>query len=123
MIRVGALHEALQQRRREQRTPEFKLRMRHRNAIEGTISELVRGHGLRRARYKGFAKVDLQNHLVAAACNIKRWLRKLSKSASTSSQPASEAYFLAHNVRTLLSSPVIRVFRHSFEVPNYLCFR
>jgi hypothetical protein len=97
--------------------------MRHRNAIEGTISELVRGHGLRRARYKGFAKVDLQNHLVAAACNIKRWLRKLSKSASTSSQPASEAYFLAHKVRTLLSSPVIRVFRHSFEVPNYLCFR
>ena len=122
MIRVGALHEALQQRRREQRTPEFKLRMRHRNAIEGTISELVRGHGLRRARYKGFAKVDLQNQLVAAACNIKRWLRKLSKGASTSSQPGSEDYFLAHNVRTLLSSPVIRVFRHSFEVPNYLCF-
>jgi IS5 family transposase len=41
------------------------------------MSELVRSHGLRRARYKGFAKVDLQNQLIAAACNIKRWFRKL----------------------------------------------
>ena len=77
MIRVGALHEILQQRRREQQSPEFRLQMQQRNGIEGTISELVRAHGLRRARYKGFAKVDLQNQLVAAACNIKRWFRKL----------------------------------------------
>jgi hypothetical protein len=55
--------------------------MQQRNGIEGTISELVRGHGLRRARYKGFAKVDLQNQLVAAACNVKRWLQKLLKAA------------------------------------------
>jgi hypothetical protein len=89
MIRVGALHEALQQRRREQKTPEFKLQMQQRNGIEGTISELVRGHALRRARYKGFAKVDLQNQLVAAACNIKRWLRRISLGAS---QPAPEAH-------------------------------
>jgi len=51
--------------------------MHQRHAIEGTISELVRGHGLRRARYRGFAKVDLQNQLIAAACNIKRWFQKL----------------------------------------------
>jgi transposase len=76
-ILVGAYHEVLQQRRRDQQSEEFKLQMRQRNAIEGTISELVRGHGLRRARYKGFAKVDLQNQLIAAACNIKRWFRKL----------------------------------------------
>jgi Transposase DDE domain len=55
--------------------------MQQRNGIEGSISELVRGHGLRRARYKGFAKVDLQNQLVAAACNIKRWLQKRLKAA------------------------------------------
>lgn len=82
MIRVGALHEVLQQRRREQKTAEFKLRMHQRNGIEGTISELVRGHGMRRSRYRGFAKVDLQNQLIAAACNIKRWLQKLIKGAS-----------------------------------------
>jgi transposase len=76
-IVVGAYHEALQQRRREQQSQEFELRMHQRSAIEGTISELVRGHGLRRARYKGLAKVDLQNQFIAAACNIKRWLQKL----------------------------------------------
>jgi hypothetical protein len=81
-IVVGALHETLQQRRRQQQSPEFKVQMQQRNGIEGTISELVRGHGMRRARYKGFAKVDLQNQFVAAACNIKRWLQKLIKGAS-----------------------------------------
>jgi hypothetical protein len=80
-ITVGTHHESLQQRRRDQQSEEFQLRMHRRNAIEGTISELVRGHGLRRARYKGFAKVDLQNQLIAAACNIKRWFRKLSETA------------------------------------------
>lgn len=99
MIRVGALHAALQQRRREQQTPEFKLRMQQRNGIEGTISELVRGHGLRRARYKGSAKVDLQNQLIAAACNIKRWLRRISLGAS---QPAPQAHLAP---RQLLRSP------------------
>jgi transposase len=76
-ILVGANHDVLQQRRRDQQSEEFRLQMRQRNAIEGTISELVRGHGLRRARYKGFAKVDLQNQFIAAACNIKRWIRRL----------------------------------------------
>jgi transposase len=76
-IVVGAHHEALQQQRRDQQSEEFRLQMHQRNAIEGTISELVRSHGLRRARYKGFAKADLENQLIAAACNIKRWFRKL----------------------------------------------
>jgi Transposase DDE domain len=80
-ILLGAYHEALQQRRREQQSQEFKLQMHERNAIESTFSELVRGHGLRRARYKGFAKVDLQNQFIAAACNIKRWFQKLGRTA------------------------------------------
>ena len=75
-IVVGEHHTALQARRREQVTPEFKRRMKHRNAIEGTQSELVRAHGLRRARYRGLNKVRLQNYLVGAACNVKRWIRR-----------------------------------------------
>jgi hypothetical protein len=39
---------------------------------------LVRAHGLRRARYRGKAKVDLQMQLTGAACNIKRWLSVLA---------------------------------------------
>jgi transposase len=75
---VGEHHTLLQERRREQQTPPFKERMKHRNAIEGTQSELVRAHGLRRARYWGLAKAKLQNYFGGAACNIKRWLRRLA---------------------------------------------
>lgn len=74
-IIVGQYHELLQQRRRDQQSPQFKKRMQQRNAIEGTISELARAHGLRRSRYRGFAKVELQNLFIGTACNIKRWLR------------------------------------------------
>jgi IS5 family transposase len=83
---VGEHHAFLQARRQEQKTDAFKERMKHRNAIEGTQSELVRGHGLRRARYRGLAKVKLQNHFIGAACNVKRWIRreawKLAQGAS-----------------------------------------
>jgi transposase len=121
MIRVGALHEALQQRRREQQTPAFKLRMQQRNGIEGTISELVRGHGLRRARYRGFRKVDLQNQLIAAACNIKRWLGKLIILAS---QPGKECHSLIYWLLTSLRTLVIPVLSRIsmgvtiFDAPN-----
>jgi transposase len=74
---VGEHHTALQARRREQQTPAFRERMHARNGIESTQSELVRAHGLRRARYRGKAKVDLQMQMIGAACNIKRWLSVL----------------------------------------------
>jgi len=73
---VGEYHTVLQARRQEQQTPAFQQRMKHRNAIEGTQSELVRAHGLRRARYRGLAKAKLQNYFIGAACNIKRWIRR-----------------------------------------------
>lgn len=72
---VGEHHTALQTRRNEQKTDEFARRMYERNGIEGTQSEMVRAHGLRKARYRGKAKLDLQNQLIGAACNIKRWLK------------------------------------------------
>jgi hypothetical protein len=73
---VGEHHTTLQARRQEQQTKPFQQRMRHRNAIEGTQSELVRAHGLRRTRYRGLAKAKLQNYFIGAACNVKRWLRR-----------------------------------------------
>jgi len=95
---VGEHHTLLQTRRQEQKTHAFKQRMKHRNAIEGTQSELVRAHGLRHARYRGLAKVRLQNYFIGAACNVKRWLRHeawklrqtaLAPAAALASQPAS----------------------------------
>jgi len=75
-IVVGEHHSALQARRQEQQTESFKKRMKHRNGIEGTQSELVRGHGLRRTRYRDLAKAKLQNYFIGAGCNVKRWLRR-----------------------------------------------
>lgn len=75
---VGEYHTYLQARREEQKTDAFKVKARQRNAIEGTQSELVRAHGVRRARYRGIVKVRLQNYLAGAACNIKRWMRRLA---------------------------------------------
>ncbi len=75
---VGEHHELLQARRREMKTDAFVGQMKRRAAIEGTISELVRAHGLRWARYRGLRKVALANWLIGAACNVKRWLRLLA---------------------------------------------
>jgi len=76
-VTVGEYHTALQNRRQEQKTQTFKQKARHRNAIEGTQSELVRAHGLRHARYRGEDKVRLQNYFIGAACNAKRWIRRI----------------------------------------------
>jgi hypothetical protein len=73
---VGEYYTSLQTRRQEQQTATFKQRMKHRNGIEGTQSELVRAHGLRRARYRGLANARLQSYFAAAACNAKRWVRR-----------------------------------------------
>jgi transposase len=73
---VGEHHDAIQNRRQQQKTEVFRADMTHRNAIEGTISELARGYGMRRCRYRGLDKTRLQNWFIAAACNIHRWRRR-----------------------------------------------
>jgi len=76
-LTVGQYHTEIQARRQEQKTQAFKDKAKHRNAIEGTQSELVRAHGLRRARYRGLEKTRLQNYFIGAACNAKRWIRRV----------------------------------------------
>jgi len=56
-------------------TEQFREDMKLRPPIEGKLSELVRYHGLRRARYRGLNKVGLQFYFTAAAVNIKRWIK------------------------------------------------
>lgn len=72
-------HERLQARRREAQTPAFQREMRQRQGIEATLSEAVRGHGARRARYRGRAKVSLQMHFTASGVNLKRLVRHLAQ--------------------------------------------
>ena len=83
-----SITQLLQQRRRDQKTQQFKERMHQRSAIEGTISELARAHGSRRSRYRGFAKVELQNLFIVTACNVKRWLQvPLEAKTPSNTQP------------------------------------
>lgn len=88
---VGEMHSLLQERRREMQTDAFKKDMHQRNGIEGTQSELVRGYGLRQARYRGMDKVRLQNYLIGAACNIRRLFRRLAWDAKQARRAASMA--------------------------------
>jgi hypothetical protein len=88
---VGQDHSHLQQRRLEMKTDAFKERMKRRNAIEGTISELARGHGLRKARSRGLKKVTFQNYLIGAACNAKRWVRRAAWEMKRAAEGAARA--------------------------------
>jgi transposase len=76
-LRPQSEHETLQEIRQRQRTPEWKATYDQRAGIEGTISQGVRAFGLRKCRYIGLAKTQLQHIATAAAINIDRlaaWL-------------------------------------------------
>lgn len=74
-LKVSPYYQIMRERRAEQETAAFKEKLKRRSAIEGTISELVRAHGARRARYRGQDKVRLQALFTAAAANLKRLAR------------------------------------------------
>ncbi len=73
------------------KTEEFKKVMKLRSPIEGKLSELVRYHGLRRARYRGLKKVGLQFYFTAAAVNLKRWFKILLEKMKPKLQEAAVA--------------------------------
>jgi transposase len=75
---VGLRHDLVQKRREQMREAEFSKSMHPRNGIEGTHSELVRGHGMRRTKYRGLSRVGLSHYFMGAACNLKRYLNLLA---------------------------------------------
>jgi transposase len=72
-LEVGEHHMLVQERRLECKDPEYQQRMHRRSGIEGTHSELTRRYGIRRSRYRGRRKTNLQMQFTAAACNLRRW--------------------------------------------------
>jgi transposase len=75
-------HVALQEARAYQQTAEFKEKYGRRAGVEGSVSQGVRGFGLRRTRYIGLAKTHLQEVATAAAMNLTRavaWLNGTPK--------------------------------------------
>jgi transposase len=70
-IQYDEYHPYIQQRRTEMETETFRQAMQRRPPIEGTLSQLVR-QGIRRARYRGLRRVDLQLIFTAVGANLKR---------------------------------------------------
>ena len=58
-VRPQAAHEALQARRQLEQTPEFRQQYALRSGIEATLSQGVRGMGMRRSRYDGLARTHV----------------------------------------------------------------
>ena len=57
----------------------FSSAMRLSAGIEGSLSEGIRSHGLRRARYRGQSKTQLQAKAIAAAINLVRIRQMLQR--------------------------------------------
>ena len=76
-LRPQAEHAAIQAMRQQQVPEEWKSRYNVRAGIEGTLSQGIRVFGLRRTRYIGLAKTNLQHLLTAAAMNVVRLLNWL----------------------------------------------
>ena len=76
-LRTHEQHLALVEARQRGTTAQFAALSAVRAGVEGTISQAVRGFGLRRSRYVGQAKTHLQHVATAAAMNLVRmteWL-------------------------------------------------
>ena len=77
-----SIFKAVQQRKQEQHTQEFRKRYCIRAGIEGTISQGVFALGMRQSRYRGLIKTQLQFIFTAAAMNITRvlnWLNEIPR--------------------------------------------
>ena len=77
IIDYRPVNKLLESRRAIMETAEYKEDMHKRNGIEGTISGLVRGQGIRNCRYRGKQKTRLQIKFSATAANIRRLHRKM----------------------------------------------
>jgi Transposase DDE domain len=71
-IHPEPVHEVRMNAQHAQDTEDWKKDYNTRAGIEGTISEAVRGPGLRHSRYRGLAKAHVQNVAIGIAINISR---------------------------------------------------
>lgn len=88
-LRPEAQYKALKKARKRASTADYQADYALRSGIEGTLSEGIRAHGLRRARYIGLAKTHLQHLMTATAINCKRiyyWLSGVPQATTRTSQ-------------------------------------
>ena len=88
-LRPEEQYKALQAARQQAVTLDYQADYARRSGIEGTLSEGIRAHGLRRARYIGLPKTHLQHLMTATAINFKRifyWLSEVPQVTTRTSQ-------------------------------------
>ena len=91
---VRAQYEAAQAARAWVGSEEGKPRYQQRAGVEGTLSQGVRGFGLRGARYRGLKNTHLQQVATAAAINVDRlvaWLDQRPRAKTRTSRVAALA--------------------------------
>ena len=66
------LHEALTNARAEQTSEQWKARYASRAGVEGTMCQATHVTGIRRARYLGLPKTQVEHNVAAAAINMIR---------------------------------------------------
>jgi transposase len=91
-VRRQAAYEALRAARQREKTRAFMDLYANRSGIEGTVSQGVRTCGLRRTRYRGFAKTHLDHTFTATAINCLRlseWLAGVPKAKTQHSRFAN----------------------------------
>lgn len=72
-LRFGPHYPETQAARKRQLSDDFKIKYRaHRGGVEGCLSALVRGQGIRTTRYDGQTKNHLHALFVGAAVNLAR---------------------------------------------------
>lgn len=93
-LQPQAEQEALQQARQQQQTKQFRQAYAIRAGVEGTISEAVVAHEMRRSRYAGVEKTHLGHILTAVAMNVVRltaWWQDIPRATTRRSSFAALA--------------------------------
>ena len=114
--------EVLQEARAEQRTAEQKKalreKLRPRAKVERKISEVLRLHGLRRGRYFGEEKTDLQAVMTASMVNTKR-LFTMSEEDAKLAEALSNEYWLPERTTGIHFSHVQLRLNQRLPSPDY----
>ena len=92
-------HELLARMRLRSKDPGAMQRYQLRSGIESTISQAVRGFGLRYSRYLGLEKTTLQHTLTAAAINFERLAHWWSQTRPTRPKRPPSAWGRLLNTR------------------------
>ena len=71
-LRADAPYHALQAAHARDSQPDWPRLYHQRAGIAGTLSQGVRGFGLRRSRYVGQAQIHLQHVFIATVMNLSR---------------------------------------------------